>query len=236
MSEELDQELWDLIKEPVEEDKKNEIQKKEKSTPRQNEKKQKKTTQEKGAVVTERRKKALSLYLVGLFGIAFVVVLVSLLMKGIPGNSAQVDNSQLEALQAQVQALEAEKEELKTQNEELVKERDDLNILVDDLKEAQEINDARISELNALLVDLTYSTEYLESGSVDANAQVELLLQRIGAYELLIRAQNNYIDYNKTLLESTMKSLEGQLEHLSQEALSAYYMIMEYMEQPYLGQ
>ena len=31
MSEELDQELWDLIKEPVEEDKKNEIQKKEKS-------------------------------------------------------------------------------------------------------------------------------------------------------------------------------------------------------------
>ena len=236
MSEELDQELWDLIKEPVEEDKKNEIQKKEKSTPRQNEKKQNKPTQEKGAVVTERRKKALILYLVGLFGIAFVVVLVSLLMKGIPGNNPQVDNSQLEALQAQVQALEAEKEELKTQNEELVKERDDLNILVDDLKEAQEINDARISELNALLVDLTYSTEYLESGSVDANAQVELLLQRIGAYELLIRAQNNYIDYNKTLLESTMKSLEGQLEHLSQEALSAYYMIMEYMEQPYLGQ
>ena len=63
-----------------------------------------------------------------------------------------------------------------------------------------------------------------------------MLLQRIAAYETLVKAQNKFIDYDETLLEEAMKALESQLGHLSADAVNAYYMILEYMEQPYLGQ
>ena len=233
MNDELDQELWDLLKEPVEEPAKTE--KPVKTTKAVKAVKKESESHEKGTVITERRKKAMVIYLVGLFGIAFIIVLVSLLMKGVPGNN-QVSNAQVEALQAQIQALETEKQNLQNENKTLIDEKEALSSEVETLKSVQEESDLKIYELNCLLVELTNASEYVESASTDANAQIEMLLQRIAAYETLVKAQNKFIDYDETLLEEAMKALESQLGHLSADAVNAYYMILEYMEQPYLGQ
>lgn len=219
-------ELWDLLKEPAESELPSKKKKKDKpakaekpEAPAEPEEPKSKT------IITEKRKRALVWYLVGLFGIAFVVVLCSLFLKGKPagnGESSTVDSAQIQELYDRINALEEENTYLKAENEELTAE----------VMEQQEMMDG----LNLMIDELSNSLEYVEGNALYADENAEELARTMTAYQTLVRAQNAFIDYNEEVLEQAMADLEENLDVLSNEALNAYYMVIEYMEQPYLGQ
>ena len=184
-------------------------------------------------VITDRRKKALVWYLVGLFGIAFVMVLVSLLMRGTaPGNNTNPSgesSAQIQELYDRINQLEEENEALAQEKQELAEQNDALS---DQLTEQEQM----MAGLSTMVDELTESLEYVEGNALYSGENAELLARTMSAYETLIRAQNAFIDYDEAVLEQAMKDLEDDLDVLSQEALNAYFMVIEYMEQPYLGQ
>jgi len=218
-----EQELWDLLKDHEETD----LPKPEKKKPV---KKTEPVEEEKPkTVITERRKKALVWYLVGLFGIAFLVVLLSLFLRGGDGqtpstdstgdNSAQVQ--QMQELYDRINELEDKNAELQALNRDQQKK----------ILEQQEMMDG----LNLMIDELSNSLEYVE-GSQYMDADAQAIARKISAYETLVKAQAAFIDYDEAALEKAMGELGENLDLLSQEAINAYYMITEYMEQPYLGQ
>lgn len=175
-------------------------------------------------VITEKRKRALVWYLAGLFGIAFLVVLLSLFLRGQsqePGSTTPADNSvQIQELYDRINQLESEKAELEQEKESLAAE----------ILDQQEMMD----NLNIMINELSNSLEYTENNQFYSEDS-QLYRDTLEAYKLLVRAQNAFIDYDEEVLESTMKELETKLNVLSDEGKNAYYMVIEYMEQPYLG-
>lgn len=185
-------------------------------------------------VITDKRKKALVWYLVGLFDIAFVVVLVSLLMRGVttPGGSTNPSGEsavQIQELYDRINELEDENSTLLQENEALTKENE---ALADEVENQQLMMDG----LNTMIDELTESLEYVEGSALYTDENAEKLARTMAAYQTLVRAQNAFIDYDEAVLEEAMKDLEDDLDLLSQEAMNAYFMVIEYMEQPTLGQ
>ena len=223
-----EQELWDLLKDHEETDLSKPVKKK-------TEKKPEKTHQEKPdeekaddkTIITEKRKKALVWYLVGLFGIAFVVVLLSLFLnsgggKG-PGSTDSTGEGmiQTQELNDRIRELEQKNADLQSENRELQKK----------VLEQQEMMDG----LNLMIDEMSNSLEYVESNQyLDADA--DLIARKIHAYETLVKAQAAFIHFDEDVLEAAMEELADDLDLMSQDAINAYYMVTEYMEQPYLGQ
>lgn len=214
-----EQELWDLIQTPAEA----EAPKAEKKTAPKADKPK--------AVVNEKRKKALVGYLAGLFGIAFIVVLISLVLGGNGSNddAGQVDAAQIQQLHDRISDLESEKAALENvvaaleaENQELKDDNLDLQVMMDGL--------------NLMIDEMSTSLEYVEGNNLYADENSEKLAKTMKAYQLLVTAQNAFIDYDKAVLDATMSELTEYLDLLTQDALNAYYMVIEYMEQPYLGQ
>lgn len=219
-------ELWELLKEPIETETKPE--------PKKSRKKEEPQEEKPKTVITEKRKKALVWYLAGLFGIAFIVVLISLFFRGNPGNPSSTtpageDAAQVQELYDRINALEEENNELKAEKATLETENQEL---LDELMEQQEMMD----NLKILNDELSASIEYVEGSALYSDENSELRAKTMKAYELLTRAQNAFIDYNEEVLNASLLELEEYLDLLSQEALNAYFMVIEYMEQPYLGQ
>lgn len=221
-------ELWDLLKDPPETElpgkKKKEKPAKADPAPEEQPSAAPEEPKQK-TVITEKRKCALVWYLVGLFGIAFVVVLLSLFLRGQtndPSGTDPAENSiQIQELYDRINELEEENESLKTENEELTAE----------LMEKQEMMD----NLNIMIDELSNSLEYTENAQFYTEDN-EKYQRTLTAYKTLVRAQNAFIDYDEEVLETAMKELESMLDVLSDEGKNAYYMVIEYMEQPYLGQ
>lgn len=230
-----EQELWDLLKdpEPTEMPKKKAKKQKKPAKPAQASQPAEKTESKPKTVITEKRKKALVWYLAGLFGIAFVVVLISLLMRGTPGTNPNQptgeDSIQIQELYDRINDLEEENSALTEEKAEL---EEQATALQGKIQEQQEMLDG----LKVLNDELSASIEYVEGNSLYKDENAEKLAKTMNAYQLLVRAQNAYIDENVDVLDEAMAELEGCLDLLSQEALNAYYMVIEYMEQPYLGQ
>ena len=218
-----EQELWDLLKDHEETELPKPARKKaeKKPDPKPDEKEEKPKT-----VITERRKKALVWYLVGLFGIAFVVVLISLFLRGGSGQNPVPDSTgepstQVQELYDRINALEDENAALKEEKADLEQE----------ILDQQEMMDG----LNLMIDEMSNSLEYVE-GNQYVDADAELIARKMNTYELLVKAQAAFIDYDEAELEAAMDELAENLDLLSQDAINAYYMVIEYMEQPYLGQ
>ena len=220
-----EQELWDLLKDHEETELPKPARKKaeKKPDPKPDEKEEKPKT-----VITERRKKALVWYLVGLFGIAFAVVLLSLFLRGNGGQTPSDPDTtsgeypaQMQELYDRINELEDKNASLQAQNRELQKQ----------VLEQQEMMDG----LNLMIDEMSNSLEYVE-GSQYVDADSELIARKINTYETLVKAQAAFIDYDEAELEKAMAELGENLDLLSQDAVNAYYMVIEYMEQPYLGQ
>ncbi len=220
-----EQELWDLLKDHEETDLSRTSQKK---APAKKQPEQEPVEEEAKpkTVITERRKKALVWYLVGLFGIAFVVVLISLILKGNGSQNPTPDSTgepsaQVQELYDRINALEDENNALKEENAELEQE----------VLDQQEMMDG----LNLMIDEMSNSLEYVE-GNQYVDADAELIARKMNTYELLVKAQAAFIDYDEAVLEAAITELGENLDLLSQDAINAYYMVIEYMEQPYLGQ
>ena len=96
------------------------------------------------------------------------------------------------------------------------------------LKALQEENE----QLKTSLEQISESVESVESNAAAALTEVE---NKLMAQSLLIAAQNAFIDYDADKVDAAMAAVEPYLNYLEGQDLNAYYMILEYMEQPYLG-
>lgn len=220
-----EQELWDLLKDHEETDL-SKPSKKKPAAKKQPDQEQPEEEPKPKTVITDRRKKALVWYLVGLFGIAFVVVLISLFLRWDGGKNSGTDSTgepsaQMQELYDRINALEEENNALKEVKAELEQE----------ILDQQEMMDG----LNLMIDEMSNSLEYVE-GNQYVDADAELIARKMNTYELLVKAQAAFIDYDEAELEAAMAELGENLDLLSQDAINAYYMVIEYMEQPYLGQ
>ena len=98
-------------------------------------------------------------------------------------------------------------------------------------------------QLNAALTEnenLSMQMEHLEqqlSGLTGTEEeQDDAAARKQEAYTLLIKAQNAMIAGDQNLVLDLMAQLADKYTVLDGDALSAYYTVMEYMEQPSMGQ
>ena len=228
-----EQELWDLLKQPVETEepkersrakkapKVREEPKKAPEAPAEIPEQPKADPDPKAPVVTERRKKALVFYLAGLFGIAFLIVLGSLMMRGSNGGSAE-DAKRLQELETRVQTL--------------TQERDALSDEIQALTDANDTLSMQMAAMERTMLEMAGTAEYIEGQATMSDTEAQLLSKKMEAYSLLVKAQNALIDFDREVLYETMDALADKYTYLDDSAMNAYYTIMEQMEQPYLGQ
>lgn len=219
-NDELDiDELKELLKDPSEQKpapKKPQTKAVEPKSPEPKTKEDKNKSQKSKTVITEKRKLAMVWYLVGLFGIALVIVLASLLING-NRNQNPADpstTSQVQELYDKINQLEEENAELTKQNYEYESMVDGLNTMIDDLNE---------------------NLEHAEENNF-YSADSEQYKRAMQAYQLLVQAQNALIIKDGDAIEAAVKELEPMLDVLDDEGKNAYYMVVEYMEMPSLDQ
>ena len=130
------------------------------------------------------------------------------------------NNALVQELETQLQSAEAEKEALLEQ--------------IRTLNTTVESKDVQIEELLKLYNEMSENLEYVESNhtteSGEANAKYQKTME---AYRLLIKAQNAFLRYDEDTLNECIDELMDDLDLLDQNALTAFYNVMEYMEQPY---
>ena len=150
--------------------------------------------------MSEKRKKALVAYLAALFGVAFLVVSVSLIIQiNKQGTADTTAAERVVALQSQVQRLEEEKETLKTQ----------ITSLENDILEIQE------------------GTEYLESIAYDATEYINYLEHQLQAYISLSAAQQAMADGDQAALDEALGLLAEYSAYLNPQAEAVYFNILE---------
>ena len=98
------------------------------------------------------------------------------------------------------------------------------------LREQLQLQKQQIKDLQAQILDLTGSTAALPSSPADPqqSAQVE-------AYELFNQIKEAYADFDRETLERLIPEMDKRIGELSQDALNEYYQILEYMEMPSNG-
>lgn len=208
---ENENELWDLIQDNAEEEPKAESKAASQPAPEQ--------------------KKSPWMFVSCGLGIALIVTLIMLFTGGqggtsaanpsTPGNPGSAGNAaQVQELQAQVDNLTIEREELLAQ--------------IETMNTDAAAQDMKIEELLKLYNEMSETLEYVESNAMYNNAEnAEKLQQTMEAYTLLIKAQNAFLCYDEETLNACIEELMDDLELFDQEALTAFYNVMEYMEQPY---
>lgn len=181
------------------------------------------TPKKRSGSYSENRKQALVTYLAALFGVAFLIVLISLIIQ-VNHGSANTSAEKVEAMQAQIKDLQSENASLL---EALAGQSDDATA-----QQLQEYQD-QIRSLQQTILSMSENSEYLESNANDAS----IAGKQLDALTWLAKAQNAYISQDADTLRSAMAQLEdGLYEYLDSESLNAYYLLLEYMEQPYIGE
>ena len=178
-----------------------------------------------------KRRQALVTYLAALFGVAFLVVLISLIVQLNSGSNPVANTSaeKVEALQEQVKSLQEENASLLSA---LAEQSDDATA-----QQLQEYQD-QVRQLQEIIIQMSEANEYLESNSHDVSSSEELLTQQLKALKLLSAAQMAYIKEDADAVREAMGTLQDEelYVYLEGDHLNAYYLIIEYMEQPYFGQ
>ena len=152
--------------------------------------------------MSEKRKQALVAYLAALFGVAFIVVLISLIIQINQSGTANATSAEkVLALQTQVQQLQEENQELSDQ--------------------AKQLQDT--------VLEIQEGTEFLESAAHEATANIEKLEQELQASSMLIRAQTALINNDSTALYESMVKLETLFPYLNSQDQQSYKMILDHI-------
>ena len=151
--------------------------------------------------MSEKRKKALIVYLAGLFLAAFVLVGISLLGQAQKG-PITTSADRVMQLQAQIQELEATVQEM------------DLNM----------------TNLENELVEMGESYDFILKNTQEAVSQMNYLEIRLTAYQYLTQLQQAYhlgdvVEVNRLLTE-----LEPLSVHLEENDLAIYQEIIDYAQ------
>lgn len=101
-----------------------------------------------------------------------------------------------------------------------------------ELRAQLELQKEQIKDLQNDLMTLMGSEEYLSTASTDPTGSNEVLDAQVAAMETLAQIQEAYADFDRERLEELIPQMDTQLSYLTPEALNNYYLILEYVEQP----
>lgn len=93
----------------------------------------------------------------------------------------------------------------------------------------------QIKDLQADLIELMGSEEFLATVPSNPGESDEVTDARVKAYELFAEIQEAYADFDRDRLDELIPQMDEMITYLSPEALNNYYLILEYVEQPSNG-
>lgn len=213
MSVENENELWDLLNEPIESNQKKEPAPVKKERPR-------------GAYAKKPEPKANPLpKILGAAGWVVALGLGAALVLGGGGEEAKNPNA---GLSMGVSQEQTEDTGLQTLMEELMAENESLT------QENQELS-AQLEDLTNVMSQFMEDIEYLESDSARPVMPDEEAQKKLEIHEHLILAYYSLLNKDAEGLETELEAVDGMSEYLDSDLLDAYYLILEYMEQPSWG-
>lgn len=217
-----EQELWDLLSEPVTTETKAEPVKK--PAPKNKEGRFAKPGPMKEVEPVKEGRKLDGFFFACMAGVAAVSVAATLLLGGMLGAKSpageQVPGPQetnppiVETTGDRVSELELENAELRAQ---------------------VELQKEQIKKLQADLLDLSAGSAELPTISTEPGADNELISAQLEAYDIFNRIKEAYADFDRETLEELIPEMDKRLTYLGTDALNNYYLILEYMEQPSNG-
>lgn len=212
MSQQNENELWDLIQDDPQDPPKAE-------------------TKKPAAKAASDSKKSPWMFVSCGLGVALIAT-VAMLITGAgsnntPSGSVSSNNPGTSDQSALVQELQSQVDSLNEENNALLEQ-------IDDMSADAARQNTQIQELLKLYNEMSENLEYVESNAaLNSSENAEKYHRTMEAYATLIKAQNAFLQYDEKTLDKCIDELMDDLELLDQEALMAFYNVMEYMEQPY---
>ena len=152
--------------------------------------------------MSEKRKKALIIYLAGLFVAAFVLVGISLLFQAQKG-PITTSADRVMQLQSQIQSLEATIQEM----------------------------DLKTTNLENELVELGESYDFILKNTQDAFSQVNYLEIQLTAYQYFSQLQQAYHLDDLEQVQRLIEELDPMVDHLEENDYEIYRIIYEYAQE-----
>lgn len=169
---------------------------------------------EKNFGTNSHKTRALVMYMIGLFGIAFLIVLGSLMANHPSSDEAK----RIQSLQAQLDGVNAECNNLRDEKNELLVDNEELQIQIDKLSQD--------------LLEMAGSAEYIEGEAAMSDREAQLMQKKLEVYGLIMKAQTAVIQFDQKSLDKALAELEENIDYMDENALNTYYTIMEFVEQP----
>ena len=182
----------------------------------------KKLPEEDKAPLSTGKRNALLRYMAILFGVAFLLVLLSFLiqMRNSQDTISDLHKSNASALE-NAGVLQAENERLTTVNRELNDENEALAAQIEQLESDARTADEAAAEAMAQLADLETQ---MEAERAEANAEFDATR---AAYDLLVTAQTAFAAQDRTALTNALNALSSQVALLSPAAQSQYDQLVK---------
>ena len=93
----------------------------------------------------------------------------------------------------------------------------------------------QVKDLQANLLELMGSEEYLATAPSDPDQSNEVVDAQVEAYELFAQIQAAYADFDREKLEELIPEMDKRISFLGTDAMNEYYLILEYVEMPSNG-
>lgn len=152
--------------------------------------------------MSERRKQALVMYLAALFGVAFLVVCISLGIQ-VKKNTANATSAEkVIALQSELQVTQTEKYRLQQE----------------------------VGELETSLQEILESSEFLEGKAYEATAKIKEQELQLQASDAVIRLLQATQGDDPDALAQALEEAESLKDFMNDTALECYNSILETME------
>ena len=221
-----EQELWDVLSEPVTAETKAEPVKK--AAPKAKEGRFAKPgpMKEVSPAPKQEGRKLDGFFFACMAGVAAVSVAATLVLGGMlggdktPGGEPVYGGAEVPE-DSVVQEMEQQMEGLKLENAEL--------------RAQLELQKQQILSLQAQVLDLSGGEAELPTMSTDPGEQDELMDQQLEAYDIFNQIKAAYTDFDREKLEELIPEMDKRIAYLSSDAMNEYYLILEYVEMPSNG-
>ena len=219
-----EQELWDVLSEPVTAENKAEPARK--AAPKSKEGRFAKPGPMKEPAPAKEGRKLDGFFFACMAGVAAVSVAATLVLGGMlggektPGGEPIYGGAEVPS-DSIVQELELQLEGLKQENAEL--------------RAHVELQKEQIRKLQADLLDMTGTSAEMPTISTEPGADNELANAQIEAYEIFNQIKDAYADFDRAALEELIPEMDKRIAYLSSDAMNEYYLILEYVEMPSNG-
>ena len=216
-----EQELWDVLSEPVTTEPKAEPVKK--PAPKNKEGRFAKPGPMKEVEPVKESRKLDGFFFACMAGVAAVSVAATLLLGGMLGSNTPA--GERDPIQTNPPAI------AETTGDRIA----ELELENAELRAQVELQKEQIKKLQADLLDLSAGSAEMPTISTEPGADNELVSAQLEAYDIFNRIKEAYADFDRATLEELIPEMDKRISYLSSEAMSEYYLILEYVEMPSNG-